>query len=138
MSIPQKKCGTLKPVHEIQLSVKEPIVHIFSGTSEGRKQAKSYLLVATICGKIFVYNSFNKQPLQEFDIYKFRVHQNSLNTIRLLSSKGPLDLRSNISPFIYHMQPYFEFDCNTNPVVLVLDREGVILVNLKSGEVNQL
>mmetsp|Transcript_39557 Transcript_39557/g.60437 ORF Transcript_39557/g.60437 Transcript_39557/m.60437 type:complete len:315 (-) Transcript_39557:368-1312(-) len=69
---------------------------------------------------------------------KFRVNQNSLNTIRLWNNKSPLELRSNIAPFIYHMQPYFQFDYNSNPVVLVLDRSGVCLVNLKSGEVNQL
>jgi len=56
VSIPQKKCGTLKPIHESQLGIQEPIVHIYSGNNNGRKDAKDYLLVATLCGKIFVYN----------------------------------------------------------------------------------
>jgi len=35
------------------------------------------------------------------------------------------------------MGPYHEFDWHTNPLVIVMDRHGSSLVNLKTGEVNQ-
>jgi hypothetical protein len=38
----------------------------------------------------------------------------------------------------FYMQPYPGFDISSNPVVLALDRYGVLLINLKTSAVHQI
>ena len=45
--------------------------------------------------------------------------------------------QNNLTNLLYFMSPYKNFDWIKNPLVLVFDRHGSALVNLRNSEVNQ-
>jgi hypothetical protein len=44
----------------------------------------------------------------------------------------------NQTNICFYMQPYFNFDVVFNPMVVVFDRYGIVLINLIKNEVHQI
>jgi len=88
----------LQPKREIKITEKEPITHLYE-CARGKEANKGLILFCTISGVIYLIDHYKKSLIQKFD----------------LAMHG---LKNDL---IYFMGPYYQFDYEKNPLIIVHD-----------------